>query len=147
MIRRSLIQQNQICYRENVRIAEDFLFYSELLLGGGKFGTCELTEYCYAVRPQSLSRPKRTRVFDIIRANNILIGLLRLREEPVASPLINRLERRSSAFWYEQFARSIKTADLPGVIQALYQGSSGYFWLRIVQALKLRVARWMRSHD
>ena len=147
MIRRSFIQNAGVRYREDVRIAEDFLLYSELLARGARFGTCGSTEYLYSVRPDSLSRPKKTRVSDIVRANSILIDDLRRPEGRNRGLLIKRLKLRSSAFWYEQFARSLKTRDLVGMTEAVLKGNPFYLYSRVAHALRLRVCRGGRPDD
>ena len=56
LMRRAFLQQHALRYREEVRYAEDFLFYVDFLHAGGASLLVPQAYYCYRIRAESLSR-------------------------------------------------------------------------------------------
>jgi succinoglycan biosynthesis protein ExoO len=75
LLRRRFIEQNQLAYREDLRVVEDFGLYVDCLLQGARFVLLPQALYLYSIRPGSLSNSgSMTPMFDVARLNRDILA-------------------------------------------------------------------------
>jgi succinoglycan biosynthesis protein ExoO len=95
LIKRSFITRNAIVYKEDVRYAEDFLFYLDCLLAGGRFVIIPEPYYFYRRRRGSLLTEGKLECLASFREETFhLLQQERVRETP---GLMHSLSERLSA--------------------------------------------------
>jgi len=109
LIRRAFLDAKQIRYPTTIRIGEDYAFYMEVLLKGGRFALLPEPLYSYRVRPGTTV----TRYDVLDERRKVLEYLLCLPETtPRIAKLLRWAYQRDRAYArYPQFARSVKRGD------------------------------------
>ena len=117
LIRRAFLNEKQIRYPTTIRIGEDYAFYVEVLLNGGRFALLPEPMYYYRVRPGTTV----TRYDPLEERRKAVEYLLQLPETtPRIAGLLRRAHQRDRAYaLYPQFARSVKRGDWHTAVRLL----------------------------
>jgi succinoglycan biosynthesis protein ExoO len=117
VIRRAFLNQKPIRYPTDMRIGEDYAFYVETLLKGGRFALLPEPLYSYRVRPGTTV----TRYDPLEERRKSLEYLLCLPETtPRIAKLLRWAYQRDRAYArYPQFARSVKRGEWRTAVRLL----------------------------
>ena len=142
VIRRVALQRLSVVYREDVKVAEDFLFYGEALLAGARFGLCGNVGYVYRMRSGSASAPCITTFQAVIDVNR---RLLRACEEKVTDPrersrFKSLLSLREQAVLYQQLAYLLKARKLALAFETFVSMKWTYAFFRLCRAVLIRAS-------
>lgn len=140
VIRRSTLQRLEIAYREEVKVAEDFLFYAELLLAQARFGLSQVPGYVYRMRSGSASRATAATFQTVIDVNR---RVMQLCEQSMSNPpdrdrVCTLLEQREQAVRYQHFTFLAKTRDFKSAFKELSNMNGLYVTSRLLRAAAVR---------
>lgn len=145
VFRRSALRRYKIRYAEDIRLAEDFLLYAQLVLAGGRIGLTGDALYRYAVREGSASN-RVAGEQQLIEVNNRILEEYTSRLESATLPFTGtvgdlrpQLNKRRQSIRYNAFVVSAKKGILTEALSAAVKVSPAFFLSAMLTALGRRV--------
>lgn len=121
-IRKSFLTEHSIAYADGYNLGEDFLFYSEVFLNGGKVTFIPDALYLYRQRESSLATSVSDQYYEgFMATTRLILGRYEsvLRSSPYKSLLLTRMRRQTSALSYYQATTKLKSRDFSGTLAHL----------------------------
>ena len=114
IIKKEFLKNSGVNYREDVSCAEDFLFYTECLMAGAKFGFSKTAGYVYTVRSGGHGTSFNLQASKV----NRLITEAAKTMKPSAIPI---LQMRQRAIDYDAFTKSIRASQYSEALVSLFR--------------------------
>ena len=108
IIKRRLFIENAVRYDPNVRLGEDLLLYSTLILKGAKFGVTPAGNYLYSTNTPSISH-RRVPTTELIEVNAKIRDLCTSRSLTSLPADLDLIDARGTALRLQVFTWSLKT--------------------------------------
>jgi len=114
IIRKDFLTKSGVSYKEGLSSAEDFLFYTECLMAGAKFGFSKTAGYIYTVRSGGHGTSFNLQASKV----NRLITEAARTLKPSAIPV---LQMRQRAIDYDAFTKSIRASQYAEALTSLFR--------------------------
>ena len=133
MIRRSLLEQNGIRYKEYVRLGQDFFFFLDCLMAGARFFLYPEPHYFYRARPNSLvTQSKLERLTQVEQGLNEVLQDRRLSDnDELRQALLTKLSICQRNFQYRSVVELLCQKQYFKAIIAMIK--SPYFFVGVAQ--------------
>ena len=112
VIRRAFVEEHGLRYDPSVRLGEDLLFYSALLVAGARFGVTPAARYLYRTNDSSISR-RRAPTTELVDVNDKIRAVCHAAGVKPPSPLLTLLDAREAALRFQVLTWSVKTGSFP----------------------------------
>jgi succinoglycan biosynthesis protein ExoO len=127
MVRKAFLDYNKLKYAEEFNLAEDLLFYCDLIILGAKFGLMDKIMYKYYIRKDSVSNNPKNPT-QIIEANFQIQQKIQRSSRPdfhIGNEL-DMLKKREGALWFQIFTWSIKVRSVKFMMLAVKNTSVSF---------------------
>jgi succinoglycan biosynthesis protein ExoO len=145
LLRRRFLNQNNIVYKEDVRHAEDFLFYLDCLLGGARFVIVPKPYYFYRRRQGSLLTEEKLDCLASFRRETLrLLQQEQVKKTPgLVSSLSERLSAIEQRILYYRVVQPLKKGHLLEALTEMVRIPDSFILLsaQIPQVLHYRLRR------
>jgi succinoglycan biosynthesis protein ExoO len=122
IIRKAFLDRHKIQYAEEFRLAEDLLFYCDLLISGARFGLTQESLYKYYIRKGSISNGPQitTQMVDVNYQIQLkLEGAMGTGKD--FGDDLKLIKGREVALWFQLFTWAIKVGNIKIGLLAFYK--------------------------
>ncbi len=138
IVRRSLIENNGIRYKDHMRVGEDFFFFLDCLLAGARFLFYPEPHYFYRARPDSLvTKSQLERLVQVERGLHEVLQDQRVIERPkLRQALVAKLGVCQQKLQYQSVVEPLRQKRYFKAIVEMMKNP--YFFVRLAQKFLLR---------
>ena len=111
ILRRAFLKEHNLRYDPTVRLGEDLLFYSALLVKGARFGLTPAAQYFYRTNTTSIST-RRKPTTELIDVNSKILAVCHACGMRPPSPLLDQLDEREAALRFQVLTWSVRSGSI-----------------------------------
>ena len=138
IIKRDFIKKNNLRFRQGIKCAEDFLFYTECLMAGARLGFSKSPSYLYTVRPDGHGTAFN---LEASRVNRMIMELSK-KSVPSAQAILKMRQRELD---YTAFQKSLRAGKYSEALTSFRRLPLSLMMRHAARVVRNRARRMRRS--